>query len=140
MASANARIDALDDVISFREFQPLVESDERPENSPHRYQIRISPDADLDELTPYLGHLAAIWVEVERFTDGRAFSIGRVLRQRLNFTGALGIIGDVLPDQLESLRRCGFDHFPAIEPIEVLFDAYYQDDLIDIKSQLRRTG
>lgn len=44
-----------------------------------------------------------------RFTDGRAYSQARLLRQRRGFTGELRATGDVLIDQLVHMARCGFD-------------------------------
>jgi len=45
------------------------------------------------------------------FTDGRGYSIARLLRDRHGWTGELRAVGDVLRDQLFALARCGFDSF-----------------------------
>lgn len=45
------------------------------------------------------------------FKDGRPFSSARELRQRMNYTGEIRAIGDVLRDQLFFMRRCGFNAF-----------------------------
>lgn len=45
------------------------------------------------------------------FTDGRAYSQARLLRERLGFTGTLRACGEVLHDQLFYMLRCGFDSF-----------------------------
>lgn len=68
-------------------------------------------DGEPAALTPYLGALAVIALPFARFTDGRAFSLARILRARLRFTGELRAIGDLLPDQLAHLRQVGFDAF-----------------------------
>jgi len=50
-------------------------------------------------------------LEFPKFTDGRAYSQARLLRERLGFTGELRATGQVLPDQLLFMQRCGFDAF-----------------------------
>ena len=54
--------------------------------------------------------LALIAVRFPKFTDGRGYSIARVLR-RLGWKGELRAVGDVLRDQLFYMTRCGFDAF-----------------------------
>jgi len=55
--------------------------------------------------------LPLIAVDFPQFTDGRGYSIGRLLRGRHGFDGELRAIGDVLRDQLFALAECGFDAF-----------------------------
>jgi hypothetical protein len=45
------------------------------------------------------------------FTDGRGYSIGRLLRERYGYTGELRAVGDIMQDQLFYLSRVGFDAF-----------------------------
>lgn len=52
-----------------------------------------------------------IAVYVERFADGRIFSIGNLLRTRYGFKNTLRAFGDVLRDQLFFLKRSGFDSY-----------------------------
>ncbi|MGZ8258055.1 MAG: DUF934 domain-containing protein [Methylotenera sp.] len=52
-----------------------------------------------------------IAVHVERFADGRIFSIGNLLRTRCGFKNTLRAFGDVLRDQLFFLKRSGFDSY-----------------------------
>ena len=54
--------------------------------------------------------LALIAVSFPKFTDGRGYSIARLLR-RLGWKGELRAVGDVLRDQLFYMTRCGFDAF-----------------------------
>jgi len=54
------------------------------------------------------GKLALIAVRFPKFTDGRGYSIARLLR-RLGWKGELRAVGDVLRDQLFYMTRCGFD-------------------------------
>ena len=55
-----------------------------------------------------LNVLPIIAVFVERFADGRIFSIGTLLRTRYGFKNELRAFGDVLRDQLFFLKRSGF--------------------------------
>lgn len=45
------------------------------------------------------------------FSDGRAYSSARILRERMGFEGELRAIGDVLCEQLTFMIRSGFDTF-----------------------------
>ena len=56
-----------------------------------------------------------IGVQFPKFTDGRAYSQARLLRQRLGFRGELRATGNVLRDQLLFMQRCGFDSFEVPE-------------------------
>ena len=58
-----------------------------------------------------LRHFGVIAVNFAQFTDGRGYSIARLLRERYGWRGELRAIGDVLRDQLFYLARCGFDAF-----------------------------
>ncbi len=50
-------------------------------------------------------------VNFPKFTDGRGYSIARLLRDRYGYRGELRAIGDVQRDQLFYLARCGFNAF-----------------------------
>lgn len=50
-------------------------------------------------------------VTLPAFTDGRAYSVARSLRERHDYTGDLRAAGDVLLDQIPLLERCGFTSF-----------------------------
>jgi uncharacterized protein (DUF934 family) len=52
-----------------------------------------------------------IAVRFPTFTDGRGYSVARLLRERHGFRGELRAIGDVVRDSLLDLARCGFDAF-----------------------------
>ncbi|MBC7756402.1 MAG: DUF934 domain-containing protein [Bdellovibrio sp.] len=58
-----------------------------------------------------LNVLLIIAVHVERFADGRIFSLGTLLRSRYGFKNELRAFGDVLKDQLFFLKRSGFTSF-----------------------------
>lgn len=69
------------------------------------------PVETLAEFEPDLNIFPLIAVYVERFADGRIFSIGTLLRTRYAYKNGLRAIGDVLRDQLFFLKRCGFDSY-----------------------------
>ena len=58
-----------------------------------------------------INSLPIIAVFVERFPDGRIFTIGNLLRTRYDFKNELRAIGDVLRDQLFFLKRSGFNSY-----------------------------
>ena len=58
-----------------------------------------------------INRLPIIAVHVERFADGRIFSIGNLLRTRYGYKNELRAFGDVLRDQLFFLKRCGYDSY-----------------------------
>jgi len=90
--------------------------------------------ADLVTIQPDLNALPIIAVHVERFADGRIFSLGTLLRTRYGFKNELRATGDVLRDQLFFLKRSGFSSFllradrSAVEALASLndFTAPYQ--------------
>lgn len=56
-----------------------------------------------------------IAVQFDAFADGRGFSIGTLLRERLQYKGEVRAIGKVIRDQLSYLARCGFNAFDLDE-------------------------
>lgn len=73
--------------------------------------VWLKPQDDPAQLLPDLETLPVIALSFPVFTDGRAYSQARLLRQRHGFQGELRAIGDVLPDQLAVMARCGFNAF-----------------------------
>ena len=63
---------------------------------------------DADPLTAALDGVDRIELHFPKFTDGRAFTQARLLRQRRGFTGDIRATGDVLIDQLVQMHRVGF--------------------------------
>lgn len=58
-----------------------------------------------------INQLPMIAVFVERFPDGRNFTLARLLRERYGYKNSLRAVGDILRDQLFFLKRCGFDQY-----------------------------
>jgi uncharacterized protein (DUF934 family) len=65
----------------------------------------------VEALGPDIGRFALIVLHFPRFTDGRAYSQARILRERFGYQGELRATGNVLRDQLLFMTRCGFDAF-----------------------------
>lgn len=61
------------------------------------------------ELAEELGGAPLIAIDFPKFTDGRGYSLARLLRERYGYEGEIRAIGDVLVDQVFFLTRCGFD-------------------------------
>ncbi len=76
-----------------------------------RVGLRVPGDADADAVAARLGGVDLVQIELPRFTDGRAYTLARLLREKHGFRGELRASGAVLPDQLHYLARCGFDSF-----------------------------
>ena len=71
--------------------------------------IWLEGHADLSMIIDDLPFFDVIAVYFSTFTDGRGFSLGHQLRERYQFQGELRAIGDLLPDQMYYLHRCGFN-------------------------------
>jgi len=73
--------------------------------------VWLAPADDPGAIGDDVAALPLVAVDFPKFTDGRGYSIARLLRDRYAFTGELRAIGDVLRDQLFALSQCGFDAF-----------------------------
>lgn len=87
--------------------------------------VRV-PSDKLPSDIPDLERLALIAIEFPKFTDGRGYSVARMLRQRQGFRGELRAVGWVLRDQLLYLERCGFNAFELKpgKPLESGLEAF----------------
>jgi len=81
--------------------------------------VLLAGDDDPARLASDLDRVALIAIDFPKFTDGRGYSIARLLRERHGYRGALRATGDVLRDQLFYLARCGFDSFAMRHPERV---------------------
>lgn len=90
--------------------------------------------------------IPVIAVDFPAFTDGRGFSIGRLLRERFQFPNELRAFGAPIRDQLSYLSRCGFDafqladHYDADAAIASMkdFSEYYQTAFDQKEPKFRR--
>ena len=73
--------------------------------------LRLEPGDDPARAADRLRSAARVEVNFPSFTDGRGYSVARLLRERHGYQGELRAVGDVQRDQLFYLARCGFDAF-----------------------------
>ncbi len=79
-----------------------------------RLGVEVSNIERAESLKLFLPRLSLIVLPFPAFTDGRAYSIARQLRD-LGFKGELRAAGNVLPDQLQFMISVGFDAFEVTE-------------------------
>ncbi len=96
--------------------------------------VRLKSDQSPASIADDLGRFAVIALEFPKFTDGRAYSYARLLRERYGYEGELRAVGNVLRDQFLFMHRCGFDAFEVEDDkmadawLEAIseFDVWYQ--------------
>lgn len=91
---------------------------------------------DSDELpdpavAAQLQNVPVIAIHFPVFTDGRGFSIARLLRERYGYRGDLRAFGYVLRDQLCFLKRCGFTSFVLPENTDLQAAVASLDDFTE---------
>lgn len=100
--------------------------------------VRIEPGEAIDAVLPDLDRLSLIDLPFPKWTDGRSFSKASMLRGQHGFRGEIRASGEVLWDQLQLMRRCGFDafvieHEPTLKALEAgkppFMDEFYQPGL-----------
>ncbi len=79
--------------------------------------VRIEPGDDARDLLPQIGQIQLVEVNFPVFGDGRGYSAARILREA-GYEGEIRAVGDVLADQLNNMRRCGFDAFEPDAPLD----------------------
>ncbi len=72
--------------------------------------VAVQPSETLDFIADDVARLAVIALAFPKFTDGRAYSTARRLREA-GYTGDIRATGDVLLDQLPLMLRAGFTSF-----------------------------
>lgn len=96
--------------------------------------VWLEPDEDPAELVADLPRLGLVAVHFPTFTEGRGYSIARLLRERYGYRGELRACGPLTRDLLFYLARCGFDAFTlrdGEDPLAAIaefaaFDEVYQ--------------
>ncbi len=81
--------------------------------------IALENTSEPTELPGDLNNIALITIPFPLFTDGRGYSLARILRQELGYKGEIRAVGDVLHDQLFLMYRCGFDAFALKEGVDL---------------------
>ena len=103
---------------------------------------------DADPMDANLDGITRIDLHFPKFTDGRAYSQARLLRQRLQFVGEIRATGDVLIDQLVHMARCGFDVAVLKDGVDAAdvqrqfdrFAGFYQGDAVDTQPHFAQVG
>jgi len=96
--------------------------------------LALDNTEDVTRLGARLEGVKLIVLNFPKFTDGRAYSQARLLRERMGYTGELRAAGQVYIDQLPFMLRCGFDSFAstqkgfaeALAKARSLFSVVYQ--------------
>jgi phosphoadenosine phosphosulfate reductase len=111
-----------------------------------RLGARLSPADRVEDLAADLPRLDLVAVEFPSPGDGRGYSQGRLLRERLKFRGELRAVGaGVRQDQAFLLARCGFDclepppgvDLEAVRSALTRYDVAYQPgaSLVELRRQ-----
>ena len=102
--------------------------------APEAPALALANTEDVLQLGARLDGVNVVVLDFPKFTDGRAYSQARLLRERLGYAGELRATGAVFFDQLPFLLRCGFDSFEsdqkgfgeALARARTLFSVVYQ--------------
>lgn len=78
---------------------------------PGRIGVLLQGDDAPAAIAEDLRLFGVVAIDFPRFTDGRGYSLARLLRERYGWRGELRAVGDIQRDQLFYLARCGFDAF-----------------------------
>jgi uncharacterized protein (DUF934 family) len=95
--------------------------------------VRLAPAESVESLPDVLPKLTLVAIEFPNVGDGRGFSYGRLLRDRLGFKGELRAVGGgVKQDKIFLLARCGFDSFelPETEKADEALAALRRYDVV----------
>ncbi|MDP6803815.1 MAG: DUF934 domain-containing protein [Rhodospirillales bacterium] len=121
------------------ESDPAIVSFERWQRDRARLGVRNGPlglrlrsDQPPEGIADDLAAFDLIALEFPKFTDGRAYSYARLLRERYGFEGELRAVGNVLRDQLFFMQRCGFDTFEVADDVDIgaWLEAFVEIDVI----------
>ena len=75
----------------------------------------LEPTDDPAAVAGTVGLAGVIAVNFPKFSDGRGYSIGRLLRERYGYKGELRAVGEVARDHLHAMEQCGFNAFQLRE-------------------------
>jgi uncharacterized protein (DUF934 family) len=73
--------------------------------------LRLDAREYLEDIAADLMRFSLIALSFPTFSDGRAFSTARLLRDKYAYAGELRAVGNVLSDLIPFMRRLGFDSF-----------------------------
>jgi uncharacterized protein (DUF934 family) len=93
-----------------------------------RLGVYLEADDQIDGIVEDLNKISLVALDFPSFADGRAYSKARLLRDRHGFAGQIRATGDVRIDQVQHMRRSGFDalqinHQPTVDSLMEIKDA-----------------
>jgi len=108
----------------------------------------LEPTDDPATVAGSVDQAGVIAVSFPKFSDGRGYSIGRLLRERHGYRGELRAVGEVARDHLHAMEQCGFNSFQmrdGEDPAEALaafgdFSDSYQATAARPEPLFRRRG
>jgi uncharacterized protein (DUF934 family) len=120
----------------------------REELAGREVAVCFAPDDEPESLPIDANVFPMIACDFPAFTDGRGFSIGRLLRERYGFKGELRAVGDVFKDTINYLARCGFTAFDVRSDKDIVeaakglddFTEFYQSSVDQPNPLFRRRG
>ena len=112
----------------FRERRDLLAQVERKDPA---LGVRLAIDSDPARLADDIGRFTLIVIDIPDSADGRFFSIAARVREHLRYRGELRVTGDVAPDQLSFMQRCGINAFELRDDVDVerfvrRYERFYQ--------------
>lgn len=129
----------LDDPWATHEVLTIPEWQARRADPPSPLALRLDPGFAVEQIADVLKDVTMIEVVFPKFTDGRGYSMGWLLRSRLGYVGEMRAVGDILFDEIQFMVRCGFDAFEIVDlnTLKMLndgrrpatFDKFYQPGL-----------
>ena len=81
--------------------------------------VRLAIDSDPVRLAGDIERFDLVAMEIPSSADGRFFSIAARLREHLRYRGELRVTGDVAPDQLSFMQRCGINAFELGDHVDI---------------------
>lgn len=73
--------------------------------------LSVVGNEDIEAFSADLTNFELIVITIPTFSDGRGYSLARLIRDNFNFTHEIRATGEILPDQMFYLSRVGFDSF-----------------------------
>jgi len=77
----------------------------------HALGLRVKGEDAPTEFLDDLPRFQLVCIDMPSMTDGRGFSLARLLRERYGFTGELRVRGEFIRDQMFFLSRVGVNAF-----------------------------
>lgn len=85
-----------------------------------RTVVHLPNTTQIDDVSAHISDMAAIAIEFPAVTDGRGFSLSRLIREA-GFAGRLRAVGLLLPHQFRHLLQTGFDEYLAPDKTAIRF-------------------